>query len=388
MPTIRLFDDNAYETDFDAKIIDKKAENGQIWVCLDRTCFFPEGGGQYPDIGTINSVKVSDVQEDSSGNIWHCVENDLKDDNVHGIIDFSRRFDFMQQHSGEHIFSGIAHELFGATNVGFHLGLEYTTIDLDVQLSEGDINLIEEKANTAIYKNVPFLISYPGQEELKAIPYRSKKELFGKVRIVTIPGYDICACCGTHVRSAGEIGIIKIVSFQNYKGGTRLTLLCGKRAYLDFREKTHDINAVTVGLSVKPNELCTAVSRLTHEITDRKIKESQLRNEMFSLKADLLGNGKITVQYEKDLTPDETRIFSLSLSKNFDVAIVFSENSGTWKYAVSSSKLNCNDYARLINENFSGRGGGKPELCMGSCCANRNELELFFDKIISQEETK
>lgn len=378
MATERLFDDDAYAVSFDAKVLDYRESDGKTWVLLDRTLFFPEGGGQFPDCGTISGQAVSDVQIDKNGDIWHCVEQRFGSDSVRGEIDFGRRFDFMQQHSGEHIFSGIAHSLYGATNVGFHLALDQTTIDLDVPLSEKDVDLIEEKANRAVYENVPFVITYPSEEELKTIPYRSKKELTGKVRIVTIPGYDICACCGTHVRTAGEIGLIKITSFQNYKGGTRLFLLCGKRAYIDYRSKNRDVYSVTTRLSVKPEELDSAVSRLEGDITDRKIRESQLKKDLFSLKARSAGSGKVTAVFESSLTPDEARIFSLELSRNYDLALVFTGRDGEWKYAISSSKIDSSVFTRKINAEFSGRGGGRPELCMGGCAGTETEINEFI----------
>lgn len=386
MPTERLFDINAYDTEFDARIIGSKSENGENWVLLDRTLFFPEGGGQYPDIGTIGGYDVLDVQEDRDGLIWHRVTGIPETECIHGEIDFSRRFDFMQQHSGEHIFSGIAHEHYVATNVGFHLGLDFTTIDLDVPLTEKDVDFIEEKANRAVYENVPFVISYPSPEELKSIPYRSKKELSGRVRIVTVPGYDICACCGTHVRTAGEIGIIKITSFQNYKGGTRLTLLCGGRAYTDYRNKNRDVSKVTVGLSVKPEELCEAVDRLEKDITDRKIYESQLKKELFSLKADAAGSGPFAVRFESGLTPDEARQFCLALSAKCGIAFVFSGGGNDWKYSVSSGSADCRNYAAKLNAAFSGRGGGKPELCMGGLSGSKQEIESFIENILNTEE--
>jgi len=287
----------------------------------------------------------------------------------------------MQQHSGEHIFSGLAHSNFGANNVGFHLGLGFTTIDLDVPLTGENIEFLEEKANEAVYLNLPIEVSYPTADELKTLSYRSKKELTGRVRIVTVPGYDVCACCGTHVKRTGEIGIIKITSFQNYKGGTRLTMLCGKRALLDYRNRNRDVNEVTVGLSVKPEEICTAVKRLETEITERKIYESILRRELFSLKAERLGTGERVCVFEKDLSPDEIRRFCLTISESFTTAAVFSGKDGEWKYSFASKTRNCNEYAKAVNAAFGGRGGGKPELVQGSCGGKREEIEKLFNNL-------
>ncbi|MBQ3500953.1 MAG: hypothetical protein IJA70_05985 [Oscillospiraceae bacterium] len=381
-PTKRLFDENAYMTEFSAAVLSCSESEKGFDIVLDKTAFFPEGGGQFPDSGTLNGTEILDVQEDKEGIIHHFAEKPISEgETVFGKIDWRRRFDFMQQHSGEHIFSGIAHSKFGATNVGFHLGLEETTIDLDVPLNDEQVSEIETAANNAVFENAPFEISYPSEEELEVLPYRSKKKLSGKIRIVTVPGYDICACCGTHVRTAGEIGIIKVTSFQNYKGGTRLFMLCGKRAFLDYQSKNRDVVKVTNSLSVKPNELCLAVKRLENEITEHKIYEAGLKKELFSLKAERLGTGEKICVFESGMTPDELRRFCLTLSENFRIAAVFNGTDGDYKYAVSSKSENCTPIAKEINSKFSGRGGGKPELVQGSCSGNRAEIEEFFNNL-------
>ncbi len=380
--TKRLFDENAYMTEFSAKVISCTETEKGFDAVLDATAFFPEGGGQFPDKGSLSGIEVLDVQEDKEGIIHHFLEKAVPEgETVFGKIDWLRRFDFMQQHSGEHIFSGLAHKHFGATNVGFHLGLEETTLDLDIPLSEEQVNMLELSANEAVQKNLPIEISYPSPEELEVLPYRSKKKLSGKVRIVTVPGYDICACCGTHVEKTGEIGIIKITSFQNYKGGTRLFMLCGKRAFLDYQRKNANVLKVTNNLSVKPEEICTAVSRLENEITEHKIYESSLKKELFALKAEKLGTGKKVCVFEKDLTPDELRRFCLTLAERFKIAAVFSGEGENYKYAVSSKTENCSLIAKAINTNFSGRGGGKPELVQGSCLGKEENIKEFINNM-------
>ena len=378
-PTERLFDKDPYMTEFSATVLCWRKGDGAFFAALDRTAFFPEGGGQFCDLGTLYNADVLDVQEDESGVIWHKINKPVETGiKVTGRIDWNRRFDFMQQHSGEHIFSGLAHTHFGATNVGFHLGLESTTIDLDVPLSEENISFLEKEANEAVYKNLPIEISYPEKDELALLPYRSKKELSGRVRIVTVPGYDICACCGTHVAKTGEIGLIKITSFQNYKGGTRLFMLCGKRAYLDYRRKNADVLRVTTSLSVKPEELCSGFERLSSEITEHKIYEGTLRRELFAIKAKSLGTGERIAVFEENLSPDEIRRFCLTLAESFGVAGVFSGRDGEWKYAVASNKNDCRSISKVIGEVFCGRGGGKPELVQGSCGGSRREIEELF----------
>ena len=381
-PTKRLFDEDAYLTEFEAEVLSCTETETGFETVFDQTAFFPEGGGQFPDKGTLNGIEVLDVREDKEGVIHHFTKTGFAPgEKVHGKIDWKQRFDFMQQHSGEHIFSGLAHSKFGANNVGFHLGYEETTIDLDVPLTEKDVLELELLANEAVYKNLPVEISYPSEEELVVLPYRSKKKLTGKIRIVTFPGYDVCACCGTHVKRTGEIGIIKLTAFQNYKGGTRLFMLCGKRAFKDYQNKNSDVIKVTNSLSVKPNELCLAVKRLENEITEHKIYEASLKKELFTLKAEKLGTGEKICVFESEMTPDELRRYCLTLSENFKIAAVFCGKDGDYKYAVSSKTENCAAIAKDINAKFSGRGGGKPELVQGGCLGNASELEDFFNNL-------
>lgn len=379
-PTERLFDKDPYITEFTATVLCWKQGDGAFFAALDRTAFFPEGGGQFRDLGTLYNATVLDVQEDKDGVIWHKISKPVETGiTVTGKIDWHRRFDFMQQHSGEHIFSGLAHSHFGANNVGFHLGLDVTTVDLDVPLDEEKVNLLEAETNEAIYKNLPIEITYPSEAELAAIPYRSKKELSGRVRIVTIPGYDICACCGTHTARTGEIGIVKITSFQNYKGGTRLFMLCGQRALLDYRRKNSDVLKVTTSLSIKPEELCSGVKRLSEEITEHKIYESSLRKELFAFKAEALGSGDRIAVFESGLSSDEIRRFCLTLCERFNLAAVFCGQNNQWKYAIASKSKDCRTLAKEINSVFCGRGGGKPELVQGSCEGSKQDIEQLFD---------
>lgn len=382
LPTRRIFDEDAYITEFEAKVLSCSETEKGFDIVLDSTAFFPEGGGQYPDKGMLNGIDVFDVQKDKEGIIHHFLEKEIPEgEKVIGKIKWEQRFDFMQQHSGEHIFSGLSHSKFGANNVGFHLGYDETTIDLDVPLSEEQVFEIENEANEAVYKNFPIEISFPSEEELAVLPYRSKKKLSGKIRIVTFPGYDICACCGTHVKRTGEIGLIKVTAFQNYKGGTRLFMLCGNRAFKDYQNKNRDLIKVTNSLSVKPNELCLAVKRLENEITEHKIYESALKKELFALKAEKLGTGEKICVFENKMTPDELRRFCLTLGENFKIAAVFNGEDGNYKYAISSKTENCSVIAKTINEKFSGRGGGKPELVQGGCCGKASEIEDFFNNL-------
>ena len=225
MATEKLYYQDAHQAAFEARVVSCQPGKHGYDVVLDRTCFYPEGGGQPGDTGVLSGVRVTDTHE-RGGEIVHFCEQPLSEgQSVEGRIDYARRFEFMQLHSGEHILSGVIHRRFGYENVGFHMGADFVTIDFSGLLTQEDLSAVEAEANEWVWKNVPIEITYPDAEALKAIPYRSKKELTGQVRIVTIPGADICACCGTHVSSTGEIGLIKIFSCVKFHDGVRLEIL-------------------------------------------------------------------------------------------------------------------------------------------------------------------
>ncbi len=377
--TEKLYDESAYIKEFSAVVTETGERDGRRFAALDRTAFFPEGGGQFSDTGHIGGARVTDAHE-RDGVIWHTVEGELSAGmKVDCAIDWARRFDFMQQHSGEHIFSGLAHGRFGASNVGFHLGLDMTTIDFDVPISMAELLELERAANEAVWKNLPIEIAHPSAAELETIPYRSKKELSGDVRIVTVPGYDICACCGTHVAQTGEIGVIKVLDSQNYKGGTRLWLLCGGRALADCDEKNAAVYRLSSRLSVKPEQLEAAERRLEDELGALKLRVGDMQRELFALKAERLGEGKFALEFVRGFSPDETRRYCLALAERFDRAAVFSKDGeGGWKYAVASLSGDVRKLTAALNSACSGRGGGKPELTQGSCASARAEIESFF----------
>ena len=244
METVKLYYEDAYVKEFDATVVScrKSDKNNKTWLIeLDRTAFYPEGGGQPADVGEIfasgskknilKKVSVTDVQE-KDGQILHYCDAEIEPGTiVHGTIDWERRFDHMQQHSGEHIVSGMICEAFNCDNVGFHMGADIITIDYNADITEEELLKIEEKANKYIWEDHRIEISFPGEKELTALEYRSKKELSGAVRIVSFPGADTCACCGTHVERSAEVGLIKFLSCQKFTKGSRIELLCGKRAF-------------------------------------------------------------------------------------------------------------------------------------------------------------
>ena len=290
--TEKLFDTDSYITEFECKVIELYTEGKFLCLILDRTAFFPEGGGQTCDKGWLNSVNVENVQN-IGGKIVHFVEN--SEENVKlfsvgsvlsGKVDFKKRFSDMQQHTGEHIFSGIVHRLYGYNNVGFHLGTEVVTLDFDGELKEDDICKVENLVNKAVWDNLEIRVLFPSDEELKTIDYRSKIEIEGQTRLVEIPGVDMCACCAPHVKFTGEIGIIEVVNFERYKGGTRVSILCGERALADIRHKLNENRKISVLTKAKQSDTAVAVERLLEENEKLKYEINGLNRRFLESEAE------------------------------------------------------------------------------------------------------
>ena len=260
--TEKLYYLDSHKKEFDAAVAACEAKEKGYAVVLNRTAFFPEGGGQYADTGMLGDAYVSDVQEKEDV-IYHMTNRPFSvGETVHGNIDWDKRFESMQQHTGEHIISGLVHERFGYNNVGFHLGADYCTMDFDGPITKQALKEIELEANKIVYQNLDVEVLYPSKEELGDMEYRSKIEIKGQVRIVRIPGVDTCACCAPHVKKTGEIGNIKLVNMVNYKGGERIYMLCGFRALFDHREKEESVRAISALLCAKDGEIAGAVEHL------------------------------------------------------------------------------------------------------------------------------
>lgn len=369
MVTEKLFYQDGYIKEFDASVISCEETKGGYQVVLDRTGFFPEGGGQYADPGRISGAEVLDVQEED-GVIYHTVNAPLEAGSaVHGRLDWDIRFERMQQHTGEHIISGIVHGRFGYENVGFHLGGDYCTMDFNGPITREELKEIELEANKAVFRNLAVEITYPSKEALASMEYRSKIEIEGQVRIITIPGYDVCACCAPHLRTTGEIGLIKLVNMINYKGGERITMLCGFRALKDYQVKDENIKAVSALLSAKEYEAADAVTHLKEEAGSLKGKIASLQQKLLSYQAaGIPVDEDITVVFDDGLSQNAPRdLMNLLLGKGAGIAAVF---AGTpkegYRYVIGSRETDVRLLCRKLNEEFKGRGGGKPEMVQGS----------------------
>lgn len=374
---------------FTAHVVDCIPEGEQYHVILDRTAFFPEGGGQYADTGWLEiqdsseKIQVADVQE-SDGTIWHITDTPVVSGSiVSGTIDWQARFMKMQQHTGEHIVSGLVHRRFGYDNVGFHLGSEDCTMDFNGEITKKELQEIEYQANEAVVKNLEVQVSYPTKEELLALDYRSKIEIEGQVRIVTVPGYDVCACCAPHVVKTGEIGVIKLTNVQHYKGGVRVTMLCGFRALADYGKKAASVKHICAALCAKEDEAAEAVDHLKEECGQLKLRLAQQQKEMLKYKArETDEQGDVVCLFESELEGEAPRLLmNLILERGHALCAVFCGNADAgYRYVIGSKSLDMRRLSREMNTAFAGRGGGKPEMAQGALKGNEEELKAWLQE--------
>ncbi len=350
----------------------EKAESGDAGkyeVELDRTAFFPEGGGQYSDKGVLGGARVLDVRE-KDGHIFHITDAPLETgEQVTGKIDWEERFMKMQQHTGEHIVSGLVHGKYGYNNVGFHLGSEDCTMDFNGELTEKDLLGIEREANRAVWENLEVQVLYPTEEELEKMEYRSKIEIEGQVRIVVIPGYDVCACCAPHVKHTGEIGVIKLTNVQRYKGGVRVTMLCGIRALLDYEKKQQEAGKISAMLCAKENEIAGAVSHLREECSALKYELGEKEKKITLMKAqNIPDDAAVVCEFVEEGNMDSMRLLMNSvLEKDRVLCAVFGGNDEDgYRYVIGSRKADVRALAKEFNAAFDGKGGGRPEMVQGT----------------------
>lgn len=377
--TEKLYYEDSHLQSFTANVISCTKSGKGYEAVLDRTAFFPEGGGQAADTGVLGDVKVLDVYEKEDV-VYHVLENGLEaGTEVSGIINWEKRFERMQQHSGEHIVSGLIHERFGYNNVGFHLGEEICTLDLSGPITKEELQEIEVAANEAVFRNVPVEVRYPSKEELAKMEYRSKIDIEGQVRIVKIGKYDVCACCAPHVNRTGEIGLIKFVQSQNYKGGVRLTMVCGRRALRDYQTKEESVKAIMGSLCSPEEQIADAVEKMKEDQSALKMQILNLRREKLNYIVSGIVEEPVVCIFEKLEGSLPRELMNHVLEKNVQVCGVFSgsEENG-YRYVIGSKTKDVRALAKCMNEVFHGRGGGKPEMVQGSLNGVREEIERVF----------
>ena len=380
--TKRLYYENVYKKEFTARVLECRSGKKGYEVILDATAFYPEGGGQPSDMGTLDGVAVTEVQE-KEGELIHYTAAPLEaGKSVTGKIDWERRFDLMQQHSGEHIVSGLIHEAFGYENVGFHMGSDVITVDFSGVFDEKQMAEIEERANRIIWENAAVEIFYPSEEELKDLAYRSKKELSGWVRIVRFPGADTCACCGTHVTHTGEIGMVKLLSVMKFREGVRMEMLSGKRV-LDYLNMVNEQNRqISMKLSAKPDNTAQAVARLQEENFGLKGQVHAMEASFIASEAQKWNGCENPLVFEEGMEASGVqKLTDAILQKCIGRCAVFSKNAdGSYKYAMGEKDGDLRQFTRDMNTALNGRGGGRPFFVQGSVLATEKEIRAFFEK--------
>ena len=377
--TEKLYYNDPFCKTFTATILSCTQEKNGYAVTLDRTAFYPEGGGQPADHGVLGGASVTDTRE-RDGEILHFCDRPLPvGEAVEGEIDWSRRFDFMQQHSGEHIVSGILCGKFHCDNVGFHIGHDLVTIDFNAQLTPEDVLEVERLANRYVWEDHPIDISFPSPAQLEDLDYRSKKALTGQVRIVAWPGADCCACCGTHVRSSGQVGMIKLVSCQKFREGVRIELAAGGRA-LDWANRISRQNTlVSQLLSAKPDATAAAVERLQKELYALHGRVSALEEEDFARKAAQYAGAGDVLLLEPPMSPESLRKLCGAVQAGCGgCCAVFAGEGESYQYAAGCPDRDLRPLCKELNAALNGRGGGKPGFVQGSVQAGAEAIRGFF----------
>ncbi len=395
--TEKLYDADAYQKKFTAQVVScekypaatEAAETFKYDVVLDKTLFFPEEGGQTPDKGVLGGYPVVDVQIKNE-TIIHTISVPIDadesvpmkaGDEVEGEIDWPHRFSNMQQHTGEHIFSGLVHKSFGYDNVGFHLSDSVVTMDYNGPLTEDDVRDLEWETNRVIIQQIPVSASYPDDESLESLDYRCKKELTGAIRIVTIPGVDDCACCAPHVKNTGEVGLFKVMDIQSYKGGVRLSILCGFRALMDYRIVRKNLRDISHITSAPMYETIEAVARLKEERDSARFALGEANRRILSLQIDELLPDAVSPMIFSDGidTASIRKAVNDMVSSHDGYCGIFNGNdTDGYSFIIGSRDLDCNDLARFLREKFQAKCGGKPEMIQGHLDGKRAVIENYI----------
>ena len=379
METRKLFYEDCHLRSFSAVVTGcDKSEKGWL-ITLDATAFYPEGGGEAPDLGTLGGVNVLDVQEDGEQVVHLCDGPLTVGQTVTGEIDWARRFDLMQQHTGEHIISGLIHEKFGYMNTGFHVGADVMEVDFDGPISATDLAEIEKKANEAVWANIPLKCWIPTQEELPTVFYRTKRALPWPVRIVQVPGYDSCACCGIHVKYTGEVGLIKILSCTALRGGVRLEMVCGERAYRHMVTVFEENRKVSQAFSAPMNATGEAALRMNDALAMEKSRAIGLQNRLMERIAGSYVNCGNVIHFEQGLDGNGLRQLADKIAGCCGGRVaVFSGEEGNYDYCLAQRDGDLRELNRAMTSALNGRGGGKPQFQQGTLRATKEEILAFF----------
>lgn len=379
--TIKLYDADSFLWRFQARVLSCEPAGERWRVLLDQTAFFPEGGGQPADPGVMQGVPVLDVQEEPDGIAHYLAAPVQAGETVFCELDGETRMRRMQNHSGEHILCGLAHRAWGYENVGFHLGEDAVTMDLSGELTADQLAWLEAEGNRVVWEDVPITAEYPDPALLPALNYRSKLELTENVRLVTIEGYDVCACCAPHVKHTGQIGMIKIVDAMRHRGGMRLTIHCGVDAYNDYVNRFEQVKAISNLLSTPKDEVVPAVE---HQLAEKDALHRELaerERKLIALRLQSLPqtDGNLCVVDQFDDFEAMRELVNVGMERAGGVCAAFSgSDEAGYRYIIGSKTVDLRSEAKAINAAVSGKGGGRSTMIQGSCTAKKAELEAFF----------
>lgn len=383
--TEKLYYSDSYIRAFSAKVLSCENYINSFRVVLDKTAFFPEGGGQKADTGHIGNVAVLDVKEEN-GEIYHYTDSALAiGETFECKIDWERRFLRMQQHSGEHIVSGVVHSMFGYDNVGFHMEDTYVTVDFSGELTREQLDEVEEKANSAIYNNYKINCFFPDPASLNSLDYRSKLDLTENVRLVEIENVDLCACCAPHVRRTGEVGVIKILDFMRHRGGVRIIMKSGADALRDYRAKYKSVYEISGLLSAKQGEITEAVERMQNELDN-------VRREFFSFKLSVADNAKSSLVFNGETSYCIVNGFDADMMREIAnygaekslICVVYSgDDEGGYSYIACSHSLDMKAFAKSHNTALNGRGGGRDTMVQGKCLSTKADIISYINNFNS-----
>lgn len=375
MATHRLYYDDPTLARFAAHVV---ARDGSR-VALDRSAFYPEGGGQPADHGTLAGVPVTDVQVDEAGTVWHTLAGPLDTDEVMGVLDWPRRLDHMQQHHGQHLLSAAFEELFGLKTVSFHLGPEGSTIDLaTAAVTEGQADAAEARVNQVIWENRPVHARFVSPEELATIPLRKPPAVSGTIRVVSVPDFDHSACGGTHPRATGTVGLLQIRRIERRGGETRVEFVCGGRALRDLRRKDRIVTRLAGEASVGLDELEDAIARLRAEHATTRKQLADVRSRLHEFEADYLmeemgariGESVVVATVFDDREVEEVKALARTLASRGGHALFAARIAGRATLIfVASVHPSGFDAGKLLKETlaqFGGKGGGQPGMAQGA----------------------
>lgn len=382
-----LFYQDPYKRSFQAEVVECIQGKDAWMTVLSDTAFYPEGGGQDADHGTINGIEVFDVHRKDGKIVHYMKDRVLPGTTVSCEIDWQRRFDHMQNHTGEHIVSGLIHQAYGYDNVGFHMGKEIIQIDFNGPLTWDELMEIEEKANQIIMKDIPLNIWCPDKEELDTIDFRSKKELNGTVRLVEVPGGDLCACCGTHVSRTGEIGLIKILSVAKYKGGVRAEMVSGNRAVRYVREVYNNNRSISASLSAEMHTTAEAVEKLKADLQKKDMLIGNLQNQLMEYRLASMEEDQDSLM---DVEENMDRVMMIHMAdrmmneKGAKTAAVLSKQADGYAYFICSKTVNLASVSKQINQQLNGRGGGRSDNIQGFF---RSDIETIRETLMKAFKT-